>query len=197
MSGGKKDDQGKADLSLIPLVAMTEEAKGFMLGEKKYGRYNFTKGLQASRLIAAAMRHILQWQQGEDLDPESGASHLGHARCCLAMLLECQRLGTLVDDRNLPKPEPTVSTADEIKRLAEEGHTLGDTTDLHLKRYEEIAGASDVISTRLTGYISPVPSTSPVKVASSTAAHHTTTRLADGSEVTWWTPPSDLLDYLK
>lgn len=98
-TGALKFDTGKADLSLIPLVAMIEEAKGFMLGEKKYGRYNYCKGLEVSRLIGAAMRHILAYQQGENLDPESGASHLGHARCCLAMLLECERLGTLKDDR--------------------------------------------------------------------------------------------------
>ena len=96
---GTKHDSGKPDLSLIPLSALVEEAKGFQLGEAKYGRYNFTKGLESHRLVAAALRHILAWQEGEDLDPESGASHLGHARCCLAMLLETQKLGTLKDTR--------------------------------------------------------------------------------------------------
>ena len=97
---GVKHDQGKEDLSLIPLSALKEEAKGFMLGEKKYGRDNFKQGMEVSRLIAAALRHIHQYMEGEDADPESGASHLGHARCCLAMILECERLGTLVDNRH-------------------------------------------------------------------------------------------------
>jgi hypothetical protein len=96
---GKKYDAGKPDLSLIPLEALAEEARGFMLGEKKYGRYNYTGGMEASRLVAAALRHITQWMGGEDNDPESGASHLGHARCCLAMLIHTQQLGTLKDNR--------------------------------------------------------------------------------------------------
>lgn len=96
---GKKFDSGKPDLSLIPLSALIEEARGFMLGAEKYGRYNYTQGMEASRLVAAALRHIYAWNQGEEVDPESGASHLGHARCCLAMLLENQRLGSLSDNR--------------------------------------------------------------------------------------------------
>jgi hypothetical protein len=105
MSKGKKFDNGKADLSLVPLSALEVEAQGFSFGAEKYGRWNYTKGLEASRLIAAAMRHIAAWNQGEDRDPESGVSHLGHARCNLAMLLECLRMGTLIDDRNRQVPE--------------------------------------------------------------------------------------------
>lgn len=96
---GSKFDEGKPDLSLIPYVALKEEAFGFMLGIRKYGRYEYTKGLESSRLVAAALRHITLWSEGEELDPESGASHLGHARCCLAMLLHCQQLNTLKDNR--------------------------------------------------------------------------------------------------
>lgn len=99
---GKKFDTGKPDLSLIPYIALVEEAKGFMLGEKKYGRYNYCEGMDASRLIGAALRHIYQWAAGEDIDPESGASHLGHARCCLAMILHTQELRTLIDNRYNP-----------------------------------------------------------------------------------------------
>lgn len=115
---GKKFDSGKPDLSLIPLSALIEEAKGFMLGERKYGRYNYSEGMEASRLVGAALRHILAWQQGENQDPESGASHLGHARCCLAMLLECERLGTLKDNRNLVKEKaPSLGTTFRTRPL--------------------------------------------------------------------------------
>lgn len=96
---GKKHDSGKTDLSLVPIAALEQEALGFMLGERKYGRYNYLKGMEASRLVAAALRHIHAWNAGEELDPESGASHLGHARCCLAMILDCQKAGTLKDNR--------------------------------------------------------------------------------------------------
>lgn len=95
----KKFDSGKADLSLNPLVALEQMARAFMLGEKKYGRYNYTAGMDASRLTGAALRHIGQWNDGEEFDPESGASHLGHALACIAMLLHQQQLGTLKDNR--------------------------------------------------------------------------------------------------
>lgn len=104
---GKKFDTGKPDLSLIPYVALAEEAKGFMLGEKKYGRYNYTEGMEVTRLTSAALRHIYQWLAGEDTDSESGANHLGHARCCLAMLLDTMARGTAIDNRHKEKEETT------------------------------------------------------------------------------------------
>lgn len=98
-SEAKKFDGNKPDLSLLPKVALEEEARAFMLGVRKYGRYNYANGLETSRLIAACLRHIVAFQDGEDTDPESGASHLGHARACLAMLLHSKELGTLIDNR--------------------------------------------------------------------------------------------------
>lgn len=97
-----KNDSKKPDLSLIPYVALIKEAEALMVGEKKYGRYNYTKGHKASQLIAALMRHTLAWYQGEENDPEDGQHHLGAARACLSMLLRQQELGTLIDDRYNP-----------------------------------------------------------------------------------------------
>ncbi len=97
--GGIKHDSGKADLSLIPLVAIESEARALGFGEKKYGRYNYTAGFESSRLTSAALRHIYQYNNGVTLDDESGLHHLGHARACLAMLLHCEQLGTLRDNR--------------------------------------------------------------------------------------------------
>lgn len=94
-----KNDQSKPDLSLNPRIALEEMAHAFMLGEKKYGRYNYCKGMEASRLTAAAIRHITTWFDGEDLDPETGHSHLGNALACLAMILRQKELGTLKDNR--------------------------------------------------------------------------------------------------
>lgn len=130
---GKKNDMGKPDLSLVPLSALEEEAKGFMLGEKKYGRYNYMAGLEASRLIGAALRHIHAWNTGEDLDPESGASHLGHARCCLAMVLECQRLGTLKDNRYQKEGDLSIyqiQRTKEVQREVETTTRLADGNEL-------------------------------------------------------------------
>lgn len=99
ISGGKKFDGDKPDLSLVPRSAIEGMARAFMVGEKKYGRYNFTRGMQSHRFVAAAMRHIVAWQDGESKDPETGNHHLWHALASIAMLLECERLGTLEDTR--------------------------------------------------------------------------------------------------
>lgn len=97
--GGTKHDDGKVDLTLVPLIALESEARALMFGEKKYGRYNYTAGFESSRLTAAALRHLYAYVNGVDVDPESGLLHLGHARACLAMHLHCEQLGTLRDNR--------------------------------------------------------------------------------------------------
>lgn len=94
-----KNDSDKIDLSLIPQVALKEEAKAFMVGERKYNRYNYCKGHKASQLIAAALRHLTAWNEGEENDPIDGQHHLGSARACCAMILRQMELGTLKDDR--------------------------------------------------------------------------------------------------
>jgi hypothetical protein len=91
--------KGKPELSLIPTVALVEEAKALMSGADKYGAYNYLAApVQASTYIDAAFRHLRAWMDGEDLDA-SGANHLGHARASLAIVLDAAAGGTLVDDR--------------------------------------------------------------------------------------------------
>lgn len=94
-----KNDQAKPDLSLLPQILLIEIAKAFMVGEKKYGRYNYTKGHQASQLVAAALRHMTAWNDGEEHDPADGQHHLGAVGACIGMILRQQQLGTLKDNR--------------------------------------------------------------------------------------------------
>lgn len=99
MSGGIKYDSGKAPISLIPVEAITGEAEVFAFGARKYGRHNFRKGMDHSRVLDAALRHILAIVNGEDVDPESGKPHWAHARCCLAMYAFYQSRNVGNDDR--------------------------------------------------------------------------------------------------
>lgn len=87
MSGGTKHDSGKPDLSLISGMLLEQVALVRMFGSKKYSRDNWRKGFKYTRSIAAAMRHIMAFKEGEDLDPESGLPHIAHAVCCLEHLL--------------------------------------------------------------------------------------------------------------
>lgn len=95
----KKFDEGKPPLSLISRTALEEEAKVLAFGATKYGTHNWRKGMDFSRLVDAALRHIYAFADGEDKDKETGLSHLAHARCCLAFLLEYEGKSVGTDDR--------------------------------------------------------------------------------------------------
>lgn len=96
---GARYNTGKADLSLIPLSTLEDEARVWMYGEKKYARFNWMKGMEWSIPFACMMRHMAAWQRGEEIDPESGHTHLAHAMCNLRMLTLYAKTYPEGDDR--------------------------------------------------------------------------------------------------
>ena len=99
MEEAKKADTNKPPIGLISRTALEQEALVMQFGAQKYDAHNWRNGMKYSRLLNAALRHILAFNEGEDLDPETGLSHLAHARCCLAFLMDYQASGTGQDDR--------------------------------------------------------------------------------------------------
>lgn len=97
--GSFKLDQGKPPISLIPREALEEAAHALGYGANKYSRHGFRDGLLFSRLIDAALRHIIKYADGQDLDEESGCTHLGHALASLAMLTYMHNKRPDLDDR--------------------------------------------------------------------------------------------------
>jgi hypothetical protein len=95
----KKNDSEKPDLALLPGSAKRGIARAFMDGEKKYGRYNYLKGMEWSRLIAAADRHLTSFTEGEDVADDSQLNHLYHAGACIMMLIEFYEKGIGIDNR--------------------------------------------------------------------------------------------------
>lgn len=94
-----KHDGGKTRLDLLPFDALSEVADVLAFGARKYAAHNWALGMQWSRLIGAALRHIFAWAMGQDKDPETGLSHLAHAGCCILFLIAYQRRGVGEDDR--------------------------------------------------------------------------------------------------
>lgn len=96
-----KFDAGKPRLELLPPEFLTGVAKVLTFGAQKYSAGNWASGdgFEWSRLYGALLRHITAWANGEDIDPESGLSHLYHAGCMLAFLAAHMERGLGVDDR--------------------------------------------------------------------------------------------------
>ena len=95
-----KSDQSKPDMSLIPRAAKVGIALAMMDGEKKYGRYNYLEGMDWSRLIGAADRHLSAFNDGENDASDSNLNHLYHAAANLCMLIEYYEKGIGNDNRN-------------------------------------------------------------------------------------------------
>jgi hypothetical protein len=99
--------QSKVSLSKVPPAALAHCAHALMDGASKYGAYNWRgKKVQAGIYVDAAQRHLLSWFEGQESATDSGIHHLGHAMACLAILLDAQEGGNLIDDRPIfDKPD--------------------------------------------------------------------------------------------
>ncbi len=105
---GKKYDNNyleKPPLDLIPYEALELMAQVMGMGREKYGRSQWTGGIEYSRLTNAAGRHMGQFSKGIDLDDESKLNHIGHAMVNLAMLVWMIQNKPEMDDRWNKKPK--------------------------------------------------------------------------------------------
>lgn len=95
-----KHDKDKPAAHLLPPIALLEVSKVLAFGARKYKEHGWRTVDKRSRYAAAVQRHLLAYQSGEDLDPESGLPHLAHLACSALFLLESQVLGLGEDDRH-------------------------------------------------------------------------------------------------
>ena len=97
----------KPQLQLIPPALNRETAKALSLGAKKYGPWNWRQNrVEIMTYLGAMRRHIDCILSGEDIDPESGAHHLGHVAAGCAIVLDAAEHGMLVDNRPRRPREP-------------------------------------------------------------------------------------------
>lgn len=89
MSEGRKYDSGKLRYELLPMAPIDEVVRVLTIGAQKYDDENWRQVEDGeNRYYAAAMRHLSAWRQGENIDPETGRSHLAHAICNLVFVME-------------------------------------------------------------------------------------------------------------
>jgi deoxycytidylate deaminase len=83
-----KHDNGKTQYQYLISKFIKEMAEVTTQGAKKYGRDNYLQGDEQAlnRIYDALMRHLMAWRMGEEVDPESGESHLSHVACNAMMI---------------------------------------------------------------------------------------------------------------
>lgn len=71
-------NEGKPQFSMVDLTCFTDCARVLEFGAVKYGQDNWRKGMPIGKLLDSLLRHVAAIQRGEEVDPESGISHIGH-----------------------------------------------------------------------------------------------------------------------
>lgn len=95
----------KPDISVVPPSAILHMASAMMDGAEKYGPFNWREiPVSARPYLAAAVRHILAFLDGEDFSSDTTEKgtpvhHLAHAMANCGIVLDAQSLGTLNDNR--------------------------------------------------------------------------------------------------
>lgn len=90
----------KVPFHVIPMRVMAQLGLALLEGARKYGSYNWrAAGVRASVYFDATMRHLSDWWEGVDDDPDSGLNHIDKAIASLVVLRDSMMHGNWVDDR--------------------------------------------------------------------------------------------------
>lgn len=105
MEANPKDAVGarKIPFSVLPWRVLHRVALAMLEGACKYGRHNYrAAGVRASVYFDAVVaRHLSAWWEGEDIDADSGLSHIDKAISGLMVMRDSMLQGNFVDDRPL------------------------------------------------------------------------------------------------
>lgn len=74
-------NKDKPQWSLVDFESFEPMIKVLEFGAKKYAPFNWQKGFDQRILMESLLRHAFAYLSGEEEDPESGLSHIGHIQC--------------------------------------------------------------------------------------------------------------------
>jgi len=72
---------GKPKWSLVHYESLTPMVRVLEIGAKKYAPDNWKKKIDRKEVLESAMRHLSALMDGQDNDPETHESHIGHLMC--------------------------------------------------------------------------------------------------------------------
>ena len=92
--------QAKPRMSDTPTQSVRLLGQVHTMGAEKYGAFNWREhNVSSTVYYDAAMRHLMAYFDGENLDAESGLPHLAHVMACASILIDAKHHGTLNDNR--------------------------------------------------------------------------------------------------
>lgn len=106
-STNPKDALGikKVPFHCVPCGPLMEIGLAMMEGGRKYGTHNYRDmGTRASVYYNAAIRHLMDWWEGEDIDPDSGIHHVMKVAACMVVIRDSMLMGNWDDDRPIKYP---------------------------------------------------------------------------------------------
>ena len=115
-----KDSVGvkKVPFSTVSAPVIAELGLAMLEGDRKYGRHNYrVAGVRASVYYDACLRHLMAWWEGEDIDEDSGLSHVVKAATCMVVLRDAMINEMLNDDR---PPKVKQGWVKELNKKAED-----------------------------------------------------------------------------
>lgn len=96
---GSRDNKNKLEWSLIDFPSLEPMVRVLQFGAKKYGKYNWKKGLKTTEICDSMLRHIFAYLNGEDIDEESGLPIEGHILCNAMFLAYMMKHKSELDNR--------------------------------------------------------------------------------------------------
>lgn len=105
-------------VGLVPPEFILALSKHYGVGAKKYAAHNWRGGYDWELSYNAAMRHLLQFWQGEDIDEETGSPHV------ISAAWHCCALSIFMEEH--PELDTRWSTVNETLRAALRGEVDGD-----------------------------------------------------------------------
>lgn len=132
-----KDSVGikKVYYSVVPWGVIAEVGLAMLEGARKYGRHNYRSiGVRGSVYYDATLRHLTDWWEGTDIDPDSGLSHITKAIASLTVLRDSMIRENWEDDRPIRMDEGWLQelnkkAAEIVERYPEAAHTYTQKDD--------------------------------------------------------------------
>lgn len=110
MDNGLRFNSGKRKWSLVDWKSLEPMVEVLEFGAKKYDDWNWANGLKTTEVCESLLRHVFAYLNGEDNDPESGITHIGHIQCNAMFLSYMAQNRKDLDTRhNIKKNESNTS----------------------------------------------------------------------------------------